>query len=328
VPPLAKEETIAYIVSLFPSPPAKSGSINYYHPSLQPLYGQFVESLYSVCALSTTDPGELAYIAAARWPGFVNPLLEDWRVERSRRVEAKRSLNLDETMEIDELDSNDHDEEIDREPYALPSPDEHLRLLRLFSSTFTTAASALIPRTSDARTWALENAPPSTLRLSQPFGAASDPSIKRTAVTTQNVGIDGLGLGRKTKTLIVAAFVASFNPARTDVRMFVRADAIGKKKKKRGGPRKMKPGAVAKVGLGISLANQRADISSVQLPQRLVGPQAFSLERLVNIFGSILAEEDRDEPDFLRAEVSRVHFLSTVRLSFPSLILPISNNPS
>ena len=201
---------------------------NSYNPVLLPLYHQFLSTLYDVCSPFTKDPNELAYIAAARWPGFVTPILDEYR----------RLLG--------EVRDNPEDEEDEFELTA-PTEDARIRLIRLFTPSFTTALEALYPRLSNAADWAVDNQPQRNL-LSSGFSGANlvDKSIPQ---TSQGTLTDVLP--RMSKFILLAAFLASTNPTKSDIRMFGRA-LHERKKRKRGVVASTRGGAV-KVGSNSSL---------------------------------------------------------------------------
>jgi origin recognition complex subunit 5 len=169
-------------------------SPNAYHPVLQPLYGHFVSVLHSVCSPFIQDPYELAYIAAALWPGFVKPVLD----EHHRRADE---AGIDTDLE-------------------LPGEDTRLRLLRWFTPTFTAALGVLYPRLQDAKAWAEANTV-----------AEEDP-----VVPSAEDDSDVEGLPRMAKFILVAAFLASTNPAKSDLRMFGRGLDPKKRTRKRRAP--------------------------------------------------------------------------------------------
>ncbi|ADV20319.1 Conserved hypothetical protein [Cryptococcus gattii WM276] len=74
--------------------------------------------------------------------------------------------------------------------------------------------------------------------------------------------------------LLIAAYCASYNPSKTDSRLFGRANLAGGKRKKGGGTRRAGYG---KVRMG-------------KVPQRLLGPKPFPIDRLLSLFFAIYAE--------------------------------------
>ena len=237
----------------------------YYHPALKPLYAHFINTLYGSCSLFTHDPLELAYIAAARWPGFVQPVIDAYQQDVGTR---------------DEDDANPE--------LTPPTEDIRLRLTRLFTPSLTAALEVLHPRLDNAAHWAHTHAPPSQL-LELPPGRAPDALLAHTALLAQRRDVTAAAgvsdasvdaLPRMAKFILVAAFLASTNAPRSDVRMFGRGPDERAKRRRRGGtPRKPKPG-VATV--------------AAKVPQRLLGPLAFPLDRMIAILGVLLEENDAE----------------------------------
>ncbi|WVR07082.1 hypothetical protein IAU60_004121 [Kwoniella sp. DSM 27419] len=83
--------------------------------------------------------------------------------------------------------------------------------------------------------------------------------------------------------MLIAAYAASYNPAKSDVRLFGRGTGPDGKRKKGGGTRR--------AGYG------RARIGKV--PQRLLGPKPFPLDRLLALFSSLYAEHAPRPEDLL-----------------------------
>ena len=158
-PPLAPTQITAHIVSLFPSASSKYPTIHHYNPRLLPLYESYVQALYSACSLVTNDPEQLAYVAAARWPGFAAPLVNDWLETASRLHPQSKQEDV-------------HTIPDDPTLFPAPSQDDTLRLLHTFIPTFLPAATTLLPRLSSAHDWAEANVPRGTPRLSEPFSLA------------------------------------------------------------------------------------------------------------------------------------------------------------
>lgn len=218
-----------------------SSDDNPYHPALLPLYTHFASVLYSICSPFTHDPSELAYISAARWPGFVRPVLDDHRRKAGLQRQQRQDSGTDAGAQ------EDTDTELKLAP---PTEDARMRLTRLFTPSLTSALEALYPRLTNAASWALENVPESDL-LNVPPARMSPSKLKPGAsggkpedIVTADV------LPRMSKFILIAAFLASTNPAKTDLKMFGRGLDERKKKRRGGGPRKGSgKGTVAKVGL-------------------------------------------------------------------------------
>jgi origin recognition complex subunit 5 len=177
-----------------------------YHPSLLPLYEQYVEHVYNVCSLYTTDIQELQYIAAARWPGFVKPVLQE-------QSEANGDGDLDPDGTCNEL--------------TLPASDGRMRLLKFFTPSLTAALDVLYPRLTNATDWALANGP--DIQASEEAQCHTN--------TEGSIIVDHLP--RMSKFILLAAFLASTNPAKSDVRMFGRGtDKQKRRRRKSASPRK------------------------------------------------------------------------------------------
>ncbi|EJD07730.1 uncharacterized protein FOMMEDRAFT_144006 [Fomitiporia mediterranea MF3/22] len=270
VDPLDGRQIIEGICQRFPTD-IPSNTISMYNPSLEGLFRQFVETVYNVCSPFISSPVELGYIVAARWPGFVAPVLEDWRYQYD-------------------------------DPYAAPSEEARLRLMRLFNSSLMHAVENLYPRSMNRTEWSTANSFPEGFRLSQSLGAQLPSGTNSAAEASAAIP----SLAVNSMFIVVAAFLASYNPPKTDYRMFGRGvDEKSRRRRKGGGTRKTKPGTVAR------------------LPQRLIGPTAFSYDRLIAILGSLLREygdlnqvgQSVEDVSELKAEVDvyRVQTSATIR---------------
>jgi origin recognition complex subunit 5 len=140
-------------------------------------------------------------------------------------------------------DSEKEEEEPKKPTFTLPSEHTRMRLNRLFSSSLTNALETLHPRLSNATDWALSNQPEPNL-LSKPFAHTQQrqPPLSTTFSLVTGTGINALP--RISKFILVASFIASTNPSKSDMRMFGRG--LDEKKRKRrirrvgGGGRKVK----------------------------------------------------------------------------------------
>ena len=213
-----RSDVIQMAVNRFPQDESNS-----HDPVLLPLYHQFLSTLYDVCSPFTKDPNELVYIAAARWPGFITPILDEYR-----RL-------LDEARD----DPGDNEETFE---LTAPTEDARIRLIRLFTPSFTTALEALYPRLSNAAEWAADNQPQRNL-LSSGFSGAN--IVDKSSLQTSQGSLTDV-LPRMQKFILLAAFLASTNPTKSDIRMFGRA-LHERKKRKRGIVTSSRGGAV-KVG--------------------------------------------------------------------------------
>lgn len=106
-----------------------------------------------------------------------------------------------------------------------PSEDVRMRLIRLFTPSLSIALEALYPRLTNATDWAIENAPEYDV-LAKTLQSVKEPNQKS---KRDEGGIKSLP--RMSKFILVGAFLASTNPAKSDIRMFGRG--LDEKKRKR-----------------------------------------------------------------------------------------------
>ncbi|CAO3588911.1 unnamed protein product [Absidia cylindrospora] len=109
---------------------------------------------------------------------------------------------------------------------------------------------------------------------------------------TRAIGKGDFDLPYYTKFLLLACYLASYNPPRFDVRYFARGREE-RSKKKGGGTRKGK-----------------AENTGGKMRQQLVGPKAFPMERMLAIFYSIIDDELEDSID-IQLQITS---LTTLRL--------------
>lgn len=92
-----------------------------------------------------------------------------------------------------------------------------------------------------------------------------------------------LELPRAACFLLVAAYCASYNPAKSDIRLFGRGTGADGKRRRGGG---MRRGGYGRLRVG-------------KVPQRLLGPRPFPLDRLLGMFSSLYAEHAARPEDLL-----------------------------
>lgn len=176
-----------------------------YHPALQPLYEQYVETLYNALSIYTNDPIELQYVSAARWPGFVKPVIDQY----------------------DELVRQAEEEGSDPPELEPPATDGRLRLLKFFLPTFTAALEALYPRLDNAADWAANN----DYDAAQTSATSNRDGLSSRVKPVSSFKVDHLP--RMSKFILIAAFVASTNPPKSDIRMFGRGPEERKKRRRK-----------------------------------------------------------------------------------------------
>ncbi|KAF9549933.1 hypothetical protein CPC08DRAFT_674975 [Agrocybe pediades] len=243
-----------------------TSSLNPYHPSLTSLYAHFAKMLCDVCFPYTHNPQELHYLAAARWPGFCKPLID----------EHKQTLQGQGEEDDDDVEMGEH-------TFLPPTEDFRLRLIKLFTPSITTAMETLLPRLTNASDWALANEPPEN--------ALSVPGYKHSAfeITKGETGVKSLP--RMSKFILLASFVASTNPPKSDIRMFGRG-ADDKKRKRRA---RKAPAGKARGG------------GPSKVAQRLLGPTPFTLDRMIAILGALLEENDAESRISSRLRIPGEH---------------------
>jgi origin recognition complex subunit 5 len=104
----------------------------------------------------------------------------------------------------------------------------------------------------------------------------AEPAAASTALPSSSQGKKYQGIGTQlpyySRLLLVAAYLASFNPPRTDQLFFMKAASA--KRRKKGG--------------GTALSKSRPGVSKHRkISRKLLGPQAFVLERMLAIFHAI-----------------------------------------
>jgi origin recognition complex subunit 5 len=210
---------LSRLESTFPVAQPASTSIastHAYSPTLRPLHKHFIIALHAVLSPFSQDPDVLAYVAAARWPGFVQPILDEAERQHAEFIEE---AGEDSTGTVE---------------YDLPPVDEEtrIRLLRLFTPSFTTALDVLHPRYMDAAAWVQADA----VATSTEGVASMDPASR----LDESIR----ALPRLARFVLVAAYLASTNPAKSDLRMFGRLeDGSKRRRRKGGGTRKAKAGS-------------------------------------------------------------------------------------
>lgn len=108
------------------------------------------------------------------------------------------------------------------------------------------------------------------------YHSSTNASLSMAAEKKKDRGI-ATQLPYYSRLLLVAAYLASFNPPKTDQLFFMKATAA--KRRKKGG--------------GTALTRGRPGVTKHRkIPRKLLGPQAFVLERLLAIFHAILEDAD------------------------------------
>ncbi|KAG8930174.1 hypothetical protein FRC00_001247 [Tulasnella sp. 408] len=300
----SKQDTVSYLNSLFLVVAAGSSTCrpnsDAYDPIFKPLYSTFLGVLYDACTPYTTDPDDLAHLAYAMWPGFIRPVLEDWWAEEQALEGGGEEKGEDEPLSSKE----EHQRKLQGQR-ALPTDSAIPLLIRHFLASFNTSFSPLHNRSVSAKSFLNAQATQPSFRLSQRFSAPAMANINASLSTLPKktaLGLDGskdgldlsASLSKQKKLLLAAAYISSFNPARTDLRMFGRvAEGV------------MKKGRARRAG-GISTGKSLFGRKAAKVPQVLLGPNSFTLERLLAIYGALVAEHGDGHTDPMKLEAGQV----------------------
>jgi len=164
----------------------------------------------------------------------------------------------DRASDGEDVDMEDGFEQSSSGEIMPPTEDVRMRLTKLFNSSLSTALESLLPRLTNAADWARANEPPERL-LSFPrtytLEQARGPSEEANATQPpqpkspdeKEKGIRSLP--RLSKFILLASFLASANPPKSDLRMFGRG-LDEKKRKRRVMTKSPGKGGVAKVSSG------------------------------------------------------------------------------
>ncbi|KAJ2719434.1 hypothetical protein GGI07_005213 [Coemansia sp. Benny D115] len=139
---------------------------------------------------------------------------------------------------------------------------EFARLFKLCQPYFAAASERLYLREISTSEWQ---------KYSEVASAKNNPDDVAMSIYRIAEGNDGLDLPYYTKFLLISGYLASYNPARLDVQYFSRS------KDPRAGGRKKK-------------AENSENSLGGKHRQQLMGPKAFTIERMLAIFYSIIAE--------------------------------------
>ncbi|CDH52053.1 origin recognition complex subunit 5 [Lichtheimia corymbifera JMRC:FSU:9682] len=159
---------------------------------------------------------------------------------------------------------------------------ERSRLYQLALPFFAKATDKLYLREVSSAEWAKE-----TKRLDELDDAEAEDLFRK-----QSRDKGYFALPYYTKFLLIAAFLASYNPPRYDVRYFAKAGEA-RKRKKGGGTRKAK-----------------VDNLGGKMRPQLLGPKSFPVERMLAIFYSIIDDTLEDSIDIQ----TQITSLTTLRL--------------
>lgn len=220
--------------------------------SAHPLWPRFLELLLASLAnlVPTSPPTELLYLAEPLWQIYTHPL----------PPHAEQAL----------LGRPDTDSTAPPRPLSIT-----VKLLtdlkHQLSLPLAAAIENLIPRTLGRHEFVQAFLPQTEMDSGLP-----KPALRTVSKPPQ------VELPAAARFLVVAGYCASYNPAKSDLRLFGRGLVASGRRKKGGGTRRAGYG---RVRMG-------------KVPQRLLGPKIFPLDRLLAIFASLYAEH-AERPDHL-----------------------------
>ncbi|KAG0364085.1 Origin recognition complex subunit 5 [Gamsiella multidivaricata] len=213
---------------------------------------RFLELVYDVFQRNCKDLNEIRHLVALLFPLYVKPVKEG-RIQKHEGLKLHRHIQAYFVEAMDKL------------------------YLREISST-EWSDRALVPapgslHSKHDRSGALGGGIGDTSVIRSVIGSTGSERALMSAVDVQNT----FDLPYFTKFILIASFLASYNPPRLDMRYFAKVSNQGGKMTKR-----------AKVS-----ASKRHghDQMGSKLRQQLLGPKTFPIERMLAIFYSILDEE-------------------------------------
>ncbi|WVW83954.1 hypothetical protein I302_105977 [Kwoniella bestiolae CBS 10118] len=217
--------------------------------SPHPLWPRFLDLLLStVHSLCSPPIEEIQYLSQSLWPIYTSTLPPHYSMIHLGQPYPNPS-NPPPEIEVTIKLLTDLKHQLS---LSLASAIENLLPRTIGTHEFT---QALLPKT--------QNGIPLTRSLPKP------PSMNLSSVE---------------KFLLVASYAGSYNPGKSDIRLFGRTAGVEGKRKKGGGTRRAGYGRV------------RAG----KVPQRLLGPKPFPLDRLLALFSSLFAEH-AERPEDLQA---------------------------
>jgi origin recognition complex subunit 5 len=211
--------------------------------SEHPLYPRFIELLFATIGhlAPTSPPADIEYVASALWPIY--------------------TATLPPHAEMDLL-GLEYPDPANRPPPLSVTVKLLTDLKHQLSLALAAATESVLTRTAGHAEFT---------RALMPITADGAPRPASARVVPRPPPLE---LPLAARFLLVAAYCASYNPAKTDLRLFGRGTGPDGKRRRGGG--------IRRAGYG------RTRLGKV--PQRLLGPRPFPLDRLLAIFSSLYAE--------------------------------------
>ncbi|WWC89283.1 uncharacterized protein L201_004204 [Kwoniella dendrophila CBS 6074] len=248
-------------VHVYLPPPTRDEILSELLPcSKHPLWPRFLDLiLSSVLSICQPKIEELHYLSISLWPIYTSSLPP----HKSMIHLADQSYPIGNGL---------HPEEIEITIKLLTD------LKQKSSLSLASSIENLLPRLIGSHEFTKSFLPKSTamdgISSIVDFGKSSLPKPPSMELTTVE------------KFLLVAGYTASYNPPKSDIRLFGRGALIDGKRKKGGGTRRTGYGRV-RIG---------------KVPQRLLGPKPFTLDRLLGLFSSLYTEHS-SRPEELQATI-------------------------
>lgn len=174
--------------------------------------------MVNICFVFLVDESELAYIASACWPIFVQPIINQWRQQTQQSPNSQ---------------------------LVIPDEDARIRLTKYFTPLIAHALEMLYPRIQHITQWIRENSVSEDTTLSDILQTASVYQIKAGNPSQQSRMPDNRreycvpphirSLTTIAKYILIAAFLASHNPHKSDLKLFGRSISEKGKRRKGGG---------------------------------------------------------------------------------------------
>ncbi|WRT66411.1 uncharacterized protein IL334_003367 [Kwoniella shivajii] len=234
-------------VHIYLPPPSKEEILSELLPcSRHPLWPRFLDLLLStILPICSPPTSEIHYISMSLWPIYTANLPPHSSMNHLNLSYPKSSVNPPRELDITIKLLTDLKHQLS---LSLAASIENLLPRLTGTHEFK---NALLPRVRSTRT--LPKPPSMELSLVEKF-------------------------------LLIAGYAGSYNPPKSDIRLFGRGAGEHGKRKKGGGTRR--------AGYG------RTRIGKV--PQRLLGPKPFPIDRLLSLFSSLYAEH-ASRPEDLQA---------------------------
>ncbi|KAF9295752.1 Origin recognition complex subunit 5 [Linnemannia elongata] len=209
------------------------------------LYMRFVDLVYDVFQRNCKDLNEIRHLVALLFPLYIKPVKEG-KIHKHEGLKLHRHIQAYFVEAMDKLYLRE-----------ISSTEWSDRTLSVASGSLSGVSGSNVGGGAGGHV----------------SGAPGGDRALTTALDVQNV----FDLPYYTKFILIASFLASYNPPRLDMRYFAKVSSTGSKMTKRS-----KVAAAKKHG---------HDSMGSKLRQQLLGPKPFPIERMLAIFYSILDEE-------------------------------------